>query len=86
MVKRSRRSFNIFIGILHDDDNSYIEIFARNLPQANFMMEKEYSGNVRYVYRSSKLSGANLKKVKTLDYRDNEKFSFLSSKGDQNKD
>ncbi len=86
MKRAKRKKFSVFIGILKNRHSEYVEIFSRNLPQANFMIEIMYPGQVDFVFKSSRLSGTNLKKIETLDYRDNEKFSFFSSKGDQNKD
>ena len=86
MKRAKRKKFSVFIGILKNRHSEYVEIFSRNLPQANFMIEIMYPGQVDFVFKSSRLSGANLKKIERLDYRDNEKFSFFFSKGNQNKD
>ena len=68
-IKRKRRPV-VFIGILHNKDDDYVELIAKNLAQANVVMETEYPGEVKYVYKSSKHSGSNLNKIKTINCAD----------------
>lgn len=69
-IKRKRRKrFNIFIGILKNHHNEYIEIFAKNLLQANITIESQYPGQVDFIYKSSKHSASNLRKIETIKFK-----------------
>ena len=91
-TRRKRNPFNIYAGILTNNTNEYIEIFAKDMFQANEMMELEYPNNGHYVYKAGRYTETTLKKVKTLDYRNyitedtgvRQRIVSSSPMGDQN--
>jgi len=84
-MTKKRRKQNIYIGTLLDNDNSYIELLARSLAQANTVMELKHPGNIRYVYKAGVHTANNLNKIVTINCTEYLSNSLSSVIGDQNK-
>ena len=69
--RRRRRKINdVFAGILKDRDSEYIEIIAKNINDANAIMEHIHRGNIKMVYKANRYTETTLKKIETLHYDD----------------
>lgn len=79
ITRRKRISFNIYAGILINRDNEYVEIFAKSKEQAERLMFLHYPLTfVKMIYKVNRYTDTTLKKIKTIDYRD-QIYSNLNS-------
>ena len=84
MAKRGKRKPNIYIGILKNRHEEYIELIAKTYLQASNVMEHKYKDEVDFIYKAQRYSGSCLTKIESIDCMEYLSNSFFSSTGNLN--